>query len=579
MISTTFKVTLDIHDIYSQFRLRIKKGDTSGRLLVTLTQLGKPYHITEDCYAVLAGVKEDGSILHNKCEIEDDVIIYHFTEKTTSTAGIIPCDIIIYDSNGTELVSPHFTMEVYDSVYSEEEVESSNEFNSLNKLIVAANNLVNNVTEKLNNGEFVGEQGIQGEQGPKGEATEMYAQETPNFDKPAGTIWLETATGNVYQHEGGYSVALKGNIRGPQGERGIQGERGPAGVIKFISVASLPTENIETGAIYLVPVADSTEEENRFTEYVYIDGKWEVIGAISIQVDHSEYVKFTDYASKEKAGVVKVNNQTNGKGIAIDTNGEIGIYQALPSNITGKNNEYRPITPKNMDLAWKVSATTNTEEWTDEEKASACETIGAVKRATTTSGWLLYGREGATEKTFSSISSANNGKITNGVIPRYQHSSNATEMDPVSVLLTGTPLHSYHATTKKYVDNLPDNLTLTDEQKAKWLEWLGASSVTPTYVHNIKIDVGALATAYITIMNKNASEFTKATLINTLQGGVVQASGVYLNQGHIVGVEATSLRELVVYVAPKEASIASPSQFAVDTLQNTITVTDRVVTI
>ena len=36
MISTTFKCTLDIHDIYSQTRLRIKKGDTSGRLIITL---------------------------------------------------------------------------------------------------------------------------------------------------------------------------------------------------------------------------------------------------------------------------------------------------------------------------------------------------------------------------------------------------------------------------------------------------------------------------------------------------------------------------------------------------------------
>ena len=86
-----------------------------------------------------------------------------------------------------------------------------------------------------------------------------------------------------------------GTIKGEKGERGEQGEKGEkgdAGAIKFITVVSLPAENIDNTAIYLVPIADSTEE-NRFTEYAYIDGKWETLGAISIQVDHSEYVKFT----------------------------------------------------------------------------------------------------------------------------------------------------------------------------------------------------------------------------------------------------------------------------------------------
>ena len=84
-----------------------------------------------------------------------------------------------------------------------------------------------------------------------------------------------------------------GSIKGDRGERGEKGEKGDAGAIKFISVVSLPTENIDETAIYLVPIADGAGE-NRFTEYAYIDGKWETLGAISIQVDHSEYVKFTD---------------------------------------------------------------------------------------------------------------------------------------------------------------------------------------------------------------------------------------------------------------------------------------------
>lgn len=169
MNATTFKFTLDIHDIYSQFRIRVKKGDTSGRLIISLMENGKPYHITENCYAVLAGVKEKGGgILHNKCTIENNAIIYHFTKETTSTAGVIPCDILLYDQNDRVLVSPSFTIEVYDSVYSEDEVENSNEFSSLANLISAANTLVNDVTDKLKRGEFIGEQGPKGKDGVNG---------------------------------------------------------------------------------------------------------------------------------------------------------------------------------------------------------------------------------------------------------------------------------------------------------------------------------------------------------------------------------------------------------------------------
>ena len=80
-----------------------------------------------------------------------------------------------------------------------------------------------------------------------------------------------------------------GMIKGDKGDKGEKGEKGDAGAIKFISVTSLPTENIETDAIYLVPVPDSTEEENRFNEYAYNDGEWEQLGAVSVQVDHSQY--------------------------------------------------------------------------------------------------------------------------------------------------------------------------------------------------------------------------------------------------------------------------------------------------
>lgn len=113
-----------------------------------------------------------------------------------------------------------------------------------------------------------------------------------------------------------------GILKGDKGEKGEKGEKGDAGSIKFIPVAKLPTENIDTTAIYLVPV-ESTETENRFTEYVYIDGVWETLGAVTVQVDHSEYVKFVDFDEQTIKSITE-NSQTLTDGEKVSACGWLG---------------------------------------------------------------------------------------------------------------------------------------------------------------------------------------------------------------------------------------------------------------
>lgn len=89
----------------------------------------------------------------------------------------------------------------------------------------------------------------------------------------------------------------------------------------------------------------------------------------------NECVKFTDYATANKAGVAKFLST---RGIAVSAEGNAYIVAASKTQIEQKGTPYTPISPTVMDYAWKVSATTNTETWTDEDKAKACETIGAI---------------------------------------------------------------------------------------------------------------------------------------------------------------------------------------------------------
>ena len=96
--------------------------------------------------------------------------------------------------------------------------------------------------------------------------------------------------------------------------------KGEAGAIKMLIVNELP----ETGAedtIYLVPLENPTEEGNNYAEYVYINGEWELLGKIGVQVDLTDYytktetntllndkVGFSDYASSSVGGVIKYSN-------------------------------------------------------------------------------------------------------------------------------------------------------------------------------------------------------------------------------------------------------------------------------
>lgn len=72
--------------------------------------------------------------------------------------------------------------------------------------------------------------------------------------------------------------------------KGDKGEKGEAGAIKFLIVATLPTEDIDETAIYLKPSSDP-ESQNAYDEYIYTNGEWECIGTANVKVDLSEYLQ------------------------------------------------------------------------------------------------------------------------------------------------------------------------------------------------------------------------------------------------------------------------------------------------
>ena len=74
-----------------------------------------------------------------------------------------------------------------------------------------------------------------------------------------------------------------------KGDKGDTGDKGEAGVIDFIVVSELPTENIKN-TIYLVPTTNE-DGSNAFDEFLYIDGEWEKIGSAGVEINLDDYVK------------------------------------------------------------------------------------------------------------------------------------------------------------------------------------------------------------------------------------------------------------------------------------------------
>ena len=123
--------------------------------------------------------------------------------------------------------------------------------------------------------------------------------ETNNLDLDANKV--DTTTTVVLTKKDGTTKT----IEILDGEKGDKGDKGDAGAIKMLIVAELPATGADD-TIYLVPITPDTTGNN-YAEYVYINGAWELLGKIGVQVDLTDYVKNTDYATAQKGGVVKAN--------------------------------------------------------------------------------------------------------------------------------------------------------------------------------------------------------------------------------------------------------------------------------
>lgn len=152
-----------------------------------------------------------------------------------------------------------------------------------------------------------GEIGPQGEQGPKGDTGERGPQGEQGIQGPTGATG---ATGPQGPKGDKGDIGSEGPT-GPQGPKGDKGDPGltqqevqdlidtsieELGELGFTPtvVQTLPTQDIDTHTIYLVPKTGETGDV--YDEYVYINNAWEHIG--STAVDLSNYYTKSEVNNK-----------------------------------------------------------------------------------------------------------------------------------------------------------------------------------------------------------------------------------------------------------------------------------------
>ena len=92
-----------------------------------------------------------------------------------------------------------------------------------------------------------------------------------------------------------------------------------------------------------------------------------------VDVDLTDYVKNTDYATSTKGGVLKVTNNSSG---LLVSDGSLTVVAAKDDDLLKKYNNYKPLTSRTIDAVVKIGITTNKQSLTNEEKVSACEWLG-----------------------------------------------------------------------------------------------------------------------------------------------------------------------------------------------------------
>ena len=131
-----YRINLDCLRKDSQAIINAKTGEANGRKIVfTLYEGRTPFFVPDGSTVIFRAKKPGGAVLYNNCVVDDGKIEYTITSQTVAEQGVFPCEIQIIGADEKVIYTPYITMNVSQNLYSDTEIESSNEFTALEEAI------------------------------------------------------------------------------------------------------------------------------------------------------------------------------------------------------------------------------------------------------------------------------------------------------------------------------------------------------------------------------------------------------------------------------------------------------------
>lgn len=147
MSSIQYEITLDLKRDYHQV-LVMKEGDVDSREIVaTITDNGQLFDVTNHI-AKFKWHKPDHKYVFNDCIIQEGKVHIECDGQMLVVGGLANVEVVLYDIDGQTVVSTmKFDVSIKESVISNKDIESTDEFGTLNDVILNNERLANSLKE------------------------------------------------------------------------------------------------------------------------------------------------------------------------------------------------------------------------------------------------------------------------------------------------------------------------------------------------------------------------------------------------------------------------------------------------
>lgn len=185
------RIKLNLMKAGLQGQVIVKKADSDSRKInIYLSSAAGPFNMSDIASAILRAEKPDGKVMFNSCTVCEDRLEYIITTQTIAATGTVTCEITLTSNSGQILVTPRFEIIVADIIYSDSEIESTNEYTALEEAIKKAAALKDGTTF------------------------------TPHVSDEGELSWTNAD---------GKDNPAAVNIKGPKGDSGAKGDKGDKG--------------------------------------------------------------------------------------------------------------------------------------------------------------------------------------------------------------------------------------------------------------------------------------------------------------------------------------------------------------